>query len=139
MLNEQIYISKTGRRVLLMDSITTVGEGDENTIVVSASHGGVSSGEFAIRIPLVAVCFNDAGVGKEDAGIAGLEILQKRGIPGIAVSHESAQIGDGEDTWRHGVISHLNQAARDASFEISNKIQEAIVKFSDELPPLPNS
>lgn len=64
-----------GGRVLIIDSITKVDARDEGVIVVSASHGGVSSGEFALAVPLRAVFFNDAGVGKDEAGIAALAML----------------------------------------------------------------
>ena len=63
-----------GGRVIVMDSITKLTPDDAGAIVVSASHGGVSSGEFALAVPLMAVFFNDAGVGKDNAGIAALEM-----------------------------------------------------------------
>jgi hypothetical protein len=40
-------VAGPGGLVLLMDSITQVAEGDEDTLVVSGSHGGTSSGKFA--------------------------------------------------------------------------------------------
>ncbi|MEY4712436.1 MAG: hypothetical protein RIS88_1886 [Pseudomonadota bacterium] len=99
-------------RVLIMDSITKVTPEDEGAIVVSASHGGASSGEFALEVPLGAAFFNDAGVGKDEAGIAALAMLQARGVAGGTVSHLSARIGDSQDTWDHGVVSHVNAQAR---------------------------
>ena len=134
MLVEQVYVSKSGHRVILMDSITSIGENDEDAIVVSASHGGVSAAEFALRVPLVAVFFNDAGIGKDEAGIAGLKMLQDRGIPAGAVSHETAQIGDGRDTWEFGIISSLNDAARSAGFKVKEKLRDAIIEFAEKLP-----
>ena len=114
------------RRVLLMDSISHVDAGDAGHIVVSASHGGVSSGEFASRHPLAAVFFNDAGVGKDRAGIAALSMLE---VPAGAVSHASARIGDAEDMWRHGVLSHLNAAALSFGLKLQETIQEAAAKL----------
>ena len=70
-----------GRRVVLMDSITSASEDDVDQIVISASHGGVSSGEFATRQRLGACFFNDAGVGKDDAGVAALKMLEDIGVP----------------------------------------------------------
>jgi hypothetical protein len=99
-------------RVILMDSITKVAPEDAGAIVVSASHGGRSSGGFALAVPLAAVFFNDAGVGKDDAGIAALAMLQDAGVPAGAVSSQSARIGDAADTWESGVLSHVNEAAR---------------------------
>ena len=111
------------RRVLLMDSISHVDAGDAGHIVISASHGGVSSGKFASRHPLAAVFFNDAGVGKDQAGIAALRMLE---IPAGTVSHVSARIGDAEDMWQHGVLSHLNPAAASYGLKPNEWIQDAV-------------
>jgi hypothetical protein len=101
----------TRTRVIAMDSITLVGTEDAGAIVVSGSHGGSSSGEIALEIPLAAVFFNDAGIGKDDAGVAALAMLQARGIAAGTVAHTSARIGDAQDIWAHGVISRVNAAA----------------------------
>lgn len=50
-----------GGAILIMDSITKVAPTDRGAVVVSASHGGASSGEFALEVPLKLVFFNDAG------------------------------------------------------------------------------
>jgi len=74
MLKKEV-VRGPGGVVLIMDSITKVAPGDEDAIVVSASHGGASSGEFALEVPLKAAFFNDAGGGKDGAGIAALAML----------------------------------------------------------------
>jgi uncharacterized protein YunC (DUF1805 family) len=105
-------VARCGRgRVIAMDSITKVASGDEGAFVVSASHGGASSGEFALAVALGGVFFNDAGVGKEGAGIVALDMLEKRSIPAGTVAHTSARIGDAIDTWENGVVSHVNASA----------------------------
>ncbi len=119
-----------GGRVLIMDSITKVCEGDEGTLVVSASHGGASSGEFALEVPLRAAFFNDAGVGKDGAGIAALDMLQARGVAGGTVSHLSARIGDSQDMWDHGVISHLNAAARGLGLSPGERLRDALHRLA---------
>ena len=100
-----------GGAIVIMDSITKVAPEDAGAMVVSASHGGASSGEFALEVPLKAVFFNDAGVGKDDAGIAALAMLQAHDVAGGTVAHTSARIGDSQDMWDCGVISHVNEAA----------------------------
>ncbi|HEX2544098.1 MAG TPA: hypothetical protein VHL79_04430 [Ramlibacter sp.] len=47
-------------RVVLMDSITRVEPQDAGSVVVSASHGGTSSGGFALEVPLALVFFKRA-------------------------------------------------------------------------------
>ena len=50
-------------------------------IAVSGSHGGRSSGRIGAAVRLRAVFFNDAGVGKDQAGLAGLAMLDEVGVP----------------------------------------------------------
>lgn len=99
------------KRVTIMDSITMLAPQDAGAIVVSGSHGGTSSGEFALEIALRAVFFNDAGIGKDDAGVAALAMLQARGVAAGTVAHTSGRIGDARDMWENGVISRVNAAA----------------------------
>ena len=118
-----------GGRVIIMDSITKLTPDDAGAIVVSASHGGVSSGEFALAVPLMAVFFNDAGVGKDNAGIAALEMLQKKDIAAGTVSHTSARIGDSEDMWSNGVISHVNPAARRLGVQPASNLRTTLMQI----------
>lgn len=109
---KKVVVEGRGGRVVIMDSITLIDGGDRGSIAVSGSHGGTSSGEVALDLaPLKMAVFNDAGVGKDGAGIAALAMLQARGLAGATVSHDSARIGDAQDTWDHGVVSHANAIA----------------------------
>ena len=112
-----------------MDSITKVSPEDEGTIVVSGSHGGASSGEFALEVPLRAAFFNDAGVGKDDAGIAALDMLQDRGVAGGTVSHVSGRIGDSQDMWDHGVVSHVNAKAQALGIVPGLQLREVLTRI----------
>ena len=95
----------------LVDSITELTADDQGCLAVSGSHGGLSSARYAAAAkPLLSV-FNDAGVGKASAGIAGLAILQEEGLAACAVSHASACIGQASSTYESGVVSFANSAA----------------------------
>ena len=73
----------------VVDSITELGPADEGCVAVSGWHGGTSAARFAIAArPLLSV-FNDAGVGKDGAGIAGLALLEAEGLAACAVAHSS--------------------------------------------------
>lgn len=97
---------------LVVDSITeAVGRG-AGCVVVSGSHGGVSAARFALQAQVRLAVFNDAGVGLDGAGIAGLDLLQRAGIAACTVSHDSARIGEARSTLNDGVISHANESAR---------------------------
>ena len=108
---KKVVVEEGGRRVVIMDSITKVTADDEGAFVVAASHGGASSGEFAREVPLGLVVLNDAGIGKDDAGIASLGMLEAHGVPCATVGHNSARIGDAADMWESGVVSRVNEAA----------------------------
>ena len=128
MLKEQVEQGKSGR-VIVMDSITKLTPEDAGAIVVSASHGGASSGEFALEVPLKAVFFNDAGVGKENAGIVALDMLQARHVAAGTVAHTSARIGDSRDMWEQGVISHVNATARQLGLVPGSSLREALTEL----------
>lgn len=114
------------RRVVAVDTIAHVKPEDAGQVVVTGSHGGLSSGEYAARVPVTAVFFNDAGIGKEDAGIASLPYLEARGIIAGTVSHDSALIGDALETWRSGVVSALNPLAEKAGFTRGEPVAQAV-------------
>lgn len=100
-----------GAGVLLVDSITQLEASDAGAIVVTGSHGGSSSASYALQYPMALVVFNDAGVGKDQAGIVALQLLQQQGRAAAAVAHHSARIGDAMDGWQNGVLSHVNALA----------------------------
>lgn len=96
----------------LVNSITELAPGaDAGCVAVSGSHGGISSAQYAWAArPLLAV-FNDAGVGKDGAGLAALDFLQRHGIAACTVAHDSARIGEARSTLADGLISHCNGRA----------------------------
>jgi hypothetical protein len=96
---------------LLVDSITEAIGCGEGLVVVSGSHGGVSAGRFAAAAKVRVAVFNDAGVGRERAGIAALALLDGEAIAACTVGHDSARIGEAASTLEDGVISHVNQTA----------------------------
>jgi uncharacterized protein YunC (DUF1805 family) len=118
--------------IILADSITAIEPVDVGAIVVSASHGGRSSGEFALAVPLKAVFFNDAGIGKDDAGIIALDMLQEKGVASGTAAHTSARIGDSQDMWDNGILSHVNQAAHELGLEPGVRLREALVRLASE-------
>ncbi|MFT3820339.1 MAG: hypothetical protein QM750_22445 [Rubrivivax sp.] len=120
-----------GGRLVAADSITMVAPEDEGAVVVSGSHGGVSSGAYALAVPLRLAVFNDAGVGKDEAGIAALAMLQAQGRAGATVSHVSARIGDALDAWEHGVLSRLNEAALALGLRAGQRLREALPVLID--------
>jgi len=98
-------------RLRVVDSITELGPTDAGSVAVSGSHGGVSSARYAIAAcPLLSV-FNDAGVGKDNAGIAALDLMQAVGLAACTVGHQSARIGFAASTLHDGLVTHVNALA----------------------------
>ena len=97
---------------IVLDSITRMDASYRGKVLVAASHGGVYAAYLAALGRLRGVILNDAGVGKDGAGIAGLAYLDRAGMAAAAVGHLSARIGDGADMMARGVISHANERAR---------------------------
>ncbi|HEY4664708.1 MAG TPA: hypothetical protein VIG85_06965 [Comamonas sp.] len=98
------------RPIVLLDSASLAAPQDEGCVVLTASHGGLLGGrpETAIKVPVFAALFNDAGIGCDNAGISRLPALQSRGIAAATVAAHSARIGDARSAWATGVISRVN-------------------------------
>ncbi len=129
MVKGRQVLREAAPRILLLDSITRVEPQDAGSVVVCASHGGTSSGGFALEVPLQAVFFNDAGIGKDEAGIAALAMLQAAGVAAGAVAHTSARIGDAQDTWDHGVLSRLNARAEALGLRPGERLRDAVARL----------
>ncbi len=132
MRNETIM--EIGGRSVLMDSISMIGSADAGTIIIAGSHGGAISGVFAAQYPPALVFFNDAGGGKNGAGIASLQALETAGISSAAVGYHSARIGDALDAWENGVVSHTNDSAVRSGVEPGQSVQSAVNTFAAVAP-----
>lgn len=99
------------RPVLSYDSVTKLDARARGAVLIAGSHGGRIAAWLAERAGAHAVLLNDAGIGLEEAGIAGLDWLDSIGMAGAAIAHDSARIGDGADMARRGRISRANRAA----------------------------
>lgn len=95
----------------IVDSITELQPADAGCIAISGSHGGISSARYALAARPRLSVFNDAGVGKDAAGIAALDFLAGHGLAACTVSHDSACIGQAHSTLEDGVVSHVNAQA----------------------------
>ncbi len=113
-------------KIFVIDSISAVTHEMRGQIVVTGSHGGGSAARLALAHPPAFAVFNDAGVGLNNAGIAGLEILQRQGVAACTVSHVSAAIGDAQSTLATGVVTHTNALAHDHGVRVNQSCAEAI-------------
>lgn len=111
--------------LVVADSITALPPEAEAAAVVSGSHGGIYCGYCAAKAHVRAVIFNDAGVGKDEAGIESLPYLGALGIAAATVSHRSCRIGDTADMLARGRISYANAPARKVGVAIDMACEEA--------------
>lgn len=122
-------------RVEIVDSVTALDARHEDAVVVSGSHGGAIAARYASNAHVRAVVFNDAGVGLDDAGIAGLALLDTVGMAAITVAHTSARIADARDALEHGITSHANAAASALGIAMGASCQDAVSRLRSALRP----
>lgn len=129
----RIRIANSGHReVWALDSITLTRPEDRRAVIVSGSHAALLGGrrdDGLIGADIFAAFFNDAGLGKDDAGVARLPVLEARGIAAAAVSCDSARIGDGRSTYDTGVISRLNEVAHRLELKEGMTTREAVARL----------
>ncbi|MBL7967623.1 MAG: hypothetical protein JNK09_11535 [Prolixibacteraceae bacterium] len=127
--------------VILLDSLGDVKPENTSPILVCGSHCG-GNRDLARHIKnchVKAVFLNNAGIGKNEAGIRGLEHYQAENILACAVDRYSAEIGIALDTWESGIISHTNTHALEAGIQIGDSVKKAVAKIYDNIVSLPSS
>lgn len=126
--------------VILLDSLGDLQPDNSSPILVCASHCG-DNGVFARKLKnchVKAVFLNNAGIGKNQAGISGLVHYETENILACAVDCNSAEIGVARDTWESGIISHTNNLAEKSGIQTGDSVQEAVAKIIN-LIDLPSS
>lgn len=121
-------------KILCIDSISLATPRDRGKVVASGSHGGVPAGEVAASFGPSFVLFNDAGFGMEHAGVAGLGILDQRGIGAAVVSALSARIGDGRSTLLDGFLSEVNTVAHRLGARIGSSALAFALAVAEKAP-----
>lgn len=111
---------------LIFDSVTVFPPDARGRAAIAASHGGVYAAYCAAKAGVKAVILCDAGVGRERAGIGGLDYLDGLAVAAATIGHRSARIGDGADCFARGIISHVNSHAADAGIALGMTAREAL-------------
>ena len=104
-----------GRAVIGIDSASLFQPEDAGKIVVTASHGALVGGQPDKVVPpgVFAAFFHDAGGAKGGSGYTRLASLDALGIVAGTVAADSARVGDARSCYHDGILSHVNDAARD--------------------------
>jgi len=128
-MDRTIVLETDQMRVIAMDSISYMQPEDNGAVIVAASNGGAATGEHAARFSGLVYFFNDAGFGKDNAGVEALSFLEKAAIAAGTVSHDSARISDGIDCYESGLLSAVNDRAAALGFRRGDRLIEAISAF----------
>jgi hypothetical protein len=99
--------------IVLADTATKLGPAAAGAVILTGSHGGRYAAYLTLKAHPRAVIHNDAGVGKDEAGIAVVAMAEALGVAAATASHSSCRIGDAADMLARGVISHANATAHD--------------------------
>jgi uncharacterized protein YunC (DUF1805 family) len=121
-------------RVWALDSASLAGPQHDGTVLVTGSHGGLPGGDptRALNCTPALAAFNDAGVGKDNAGIGRLGPLDDRDVAAVTVSAASARIGDGVSTLDDGVISHVNATAARLGATVGTRLRDLVGRLLRE-------
>jgi len=105
-----VYSGADGR-VIVSDSTSYLDSriGPQDVVIASSYAGATIVGQ-ALGAGFKALIVQDAGVGKDQAGISGLPYGDKYGVPIAAVAAATATLSNGNSVAR-GKISHANDAA----------------------------
>lgn len=118
-------------RTLVFDSATHV-EGFVGSqpcagdIVVAASYAGVLCARMVMSARPKAAIGLDCGIGKDGAGIAGLWFYEALDVPAAAVDTTTAEMGNGSDMYRNGIVSRVNDKAQRLGLAPGMTVKEAV-------------
>jgi hypothetical protein len=104
-------------------------------VLVAGSHGGIIAAYLGAKAGAHALVLNDAGLGLDRAGIAGLAYLETIGMAAAAVDCMSARIGDGADMLARGEISHANVYAALCGVAAGQSCREAAERMRRAAAP----
>jgi hypothetical protein len=105
-------------------SSATAGDACRGHVLISGSYGGEYNAYHAARWGARAVILNDAGVGKDRAGIRGLDYLSRIGMAAATADANTCHIGDGDHMLEVGITSHDNAIAARLGCRIGTSVRE---------------
>lgn len=128
-------MTSTNNQFVVLDSVTHLDGRHKGAVGYCGSHAGIYAAYYAASKGMAAVILNDAGFGRERAGVAGLLLLEKIGVPAAAISHLSARIGDGRDGVERGLISTVNGPAAEIGVRPGMSCDAALTLLVQAAPP----
>jgi hypothetical protein len=121
--------------IVTVASCSNLREEHRGHVAVSGSYGGRYNAYNAAKWPTRAVIMNDAGIGKDDAGIVGLAFLDRIKMAAATADAQTCHIGDGGHMLAHGVISHVNDTAAALGCEPGQSVRACAELMRAAAPP----
>jgi hypothetical protein len=125
---EVLTLDGAKRTFIMVDSASMVILEDADQVVLTGSHGGLigNNPKYAIKTPVYAAFYNDAGVGFEQWGVTRLPALQDLGIAGITLDCMTCRIGDAASAYATGIVSAVNNRAQEFGVQVGITAHEAV-------------
>jgi len=117
-----VHSSEKGK-VFALDTVKYADKFIRGSVLVMGSHAApaMASYVFDLGFSLAGVITNDAGMAKDNSGIAGLKTLDEKNVPGATVSVRTARMGDAQATYHDGIISAANETAKAAGVVVGQR------------------
>lgn len=132
---ERVQEGPDGRAVVCTNSIAdALPEDRDRNVLCTAGHTGRSVVDYITGSRPYGFICSDGSMGRDRSGVAALEPANRAGIPGAAVSADTARMGDGHSTYYDGVISAANDLAYAAGVRIGQSARDA-ARLLVERPP----
>ena len=126
--------------IYLADTVTKLKPEHRDHVVITGSHGGIYAGYCAAKMHVRAAIFNDAGIGRDKAGIGSLAFLNGLGLAAATVDSQTCRIADATDMWTNGRISAVNAAAEQlgcAKGQSAEDCARRLTKAKSSASPVP--
>src|SRR5271155_1663169 len=122
-------------KILTVASCSFVRDEHRSHVVVSGSYGGRYNAFNAAKWGVRGVIMNDAGIGKDNAGIVGLDYLDQIALAAATADANTCHIGDGDHMLAHGVISHVNRTAAALGCASGLSVRDCAGRMRMAVPP----
>ena len=117
--------SADGHQIVVTDSIVFARPEDSANVLVTAGHTGSTGAKFIEEVSPWGFICADGGSAKNGSGYAGLPVLDEAGLAGACYDVMTAAMGDAYDAWDRGIISRVNELAKQRGVQAGQSVQEA--------------
>ncbi len=122
-------------KIMTVASCSNAREEHRSHVLVSGSYGGRYNAFNAAKWGVRGVVMNDAGIGRDNAGIVGLEYLDQIGLAAATADAQTCHIGDGDHMLAHGIISHVNRTAAAVGCAVGQSVRDCAERMRTATVP----